>query len=377
MSPHGQGRDRASVGRRRVHHILGVLCLTGVASAMSCDRAPTDGVPMATRSYRMGFSHIPPSPDQTTAIASLEMWRQRADAALMHMNVQWAAMLGGKSAVDAARADALELANYYRAKDLPIVLMLDVTDGLARDKEAPELVAAGRSITEPVIQRLYRDYVVAIVDVVRPTHIGLVAEPNLIRLAAPPAVYDALVRMTNDAAGDLRARGVSTPLYVSAQVETAWGRLAGNGSGTYVGIDEMVRDFPFIGALGLSSYPYLAGYRTPEEIPDDYYSRVVAGRSLPVMVVEGGWTSASVRGLESSLELQTRYIRRQATLLASVKATTVFQLTFTDLDVSTIPQPPGSILPMFAALGMVDTQLRPKPVLAVWDSLYALRRDPR
>ena len=327
-----------------------------------------------TRSYRMGFSHLPPSQDLTVALASLEMWRKRADAAVMHMNVQWAAMLGGKSAVDAARADALELANYYRSHNLPVVLMLDVTDGLARDKEAPELVSAGRSITEPAIQRMYRDYVVAIVDVVRPSHIGLVAEPNLIRLAAPRPVYDALVRMTNDAAADLRARGVTTPLYVSAQVETAWGRLGGNASGTYIGIDEMIRDFPFIGALGLSSYPYLAGYRTPEDIPADYYSRVLAGRALPVMVVEGGWTSASVPGLESSLELQSRYIRRQAALLASVNAAAVFQLTFTDLDLAAIPQPPGSILPIFAALGMVDTRLQPKPALAVWDSVFALPR---
>jgi hypothetical protein len=323
----------------------------------------------------MGFSHIPPSPNQTTAVASLEMWRSRADAAVMHMNVQWAAMLGGKSATDAARADALELANYYRSHDLPIVLMLDVTDGLARDKEAPELVAAGRSITEPAIQRLYRDYVVAIVDVVRPTHIGLAAEPNLIRAAAPRPVYDALVRMTSDAAADLRARGVTTPLYVSAQVETAWGRLAGNGSGTYVGIDDLVHDFPFIGALGLSSYPYLAGYRTPEEIPADYYGRVAGARALPVLVVEGGWPSGSVPGLQSSPEMQARYIRRQADLLRSVNAIGVFQLTFTDLDVSAIPQPPGSILPIFATLGMVDTQLRPKPVLAIWDSVFAIRRE--
>jgi hypothetical protein len=40
---------------------------------------------------------------------------------------------------------------------------------------------------------------------------------------------------------------------VSVQVETAWGRLAGSGPGTYVGIDDDLRDFPFIGALGSSS----------------------------------------------------------------------------------------------------------------------------
>ena len=347
-----------------------------VAAALllgACDRSPTDDNTGAARAYGMGFSAIPPSPNQTTAVASLEMWRKRADAAIMHVDVQWAAMLSGQSAAEAARVNALELANYYRAHDLPIVLMLDVTNGLARDREAPELVAAGRSITEPAIQRLYRDYVVAITDVVRPTYIGLAAETNLIRAAAPKAVYDAIVRMTTDAVTDLRARGVTTPAYVSVQVETAWGRLAGT-NGAFVGIDQDLRDFPFIGALGLSSYPYLAGFPNPEDIPDDYYTRVVGSRALPVMVVEGGWTSASVPGLESSREEQARYLRRQSALLESVKAAAVFQLTFTDLEVDAIPQPPGSILPLFAALGMVDTQLRPKPALSVWDSLFARRR---
>jgi hypothetical protein len=335
---------------------------------------PTSRDPVATRTYRMGFSAIPPTTNQATAVASLDMWSKRADAAIMHVDVQWAAMLGGTSATAAARANALDLASYYRAHGLPIVLMLDVTNGLARDKEAPELVAAGRSITEPAIQRLYRDYVVAIVDVVRPISIGLAAETNLIRAAAPRPVYDAVVTMTNDAANDLRARGVTTPLYVSVQVETAWGRLAGSGSGTFVGIDDDLRDFPFIGALGLSSYPYLAGFATPEDIPTDYYGRIPGTRPLPLMVVEGGWASASVGALQSSPQLQARYIRRQSELLDAARANAVFQLTFTDLDVASIPQPPGSILPLFASLGMVDTQLRPKPALASWDSVFARRR---
>ena len=323
----------------------------------------------------MGFSAIPPSANQALVLANLDMWGKRADAAIMHVDVQWAAMLAGNSATVAARANALDLANYYRAHNLPIVLMLDVTNGLARNQEAAELVAAGRSITEPAIQRLYRDYVVAIVDVVRPTHIGLAAETNLIRAAAPRPVYEALVRMTNDAAADLRARGVTTPLYVSVQVEVAWGRLGVGGQPTYVGIDDDLRDFPFITALGLSSYPYLAGFAKPDDLPNDYYSRIPGSRALPLMVVEGGWTSGSVGALQSSPEIQARYIRRQGELLDAAKAAAVFQLTFTDLDISAFPQPPGSILPLFAALGMVDTQLRPKPALAVWDSLYARRRQ--
>ena len=351
------------------------LLVALIVACAACDKDPTSGKPVGTRTYRLGFSAIPPTTNQATAVASLDMWSTRADAAIMHVDVQWAAMLAGTSAAEAARANALDLANYYRAHSLPIVLMLDVTNGLARSQEAAELVAAGRSITEPAIQQLYRDYVLAIVDVVRPTHIGLAAETNLIRAAAPKAVYDAVVTMTNAAASDLRARGVATPLYVSVQVETAWGRLAGAGPYTYVGIDDDLRDFPFIDALGLSSYPYLAGFATPDEIPSDYYGRIAATRSLPLMVVEGGWTSGSLGTFQSSPQMQARYIHRQSELLDAANAAAVFQLTFTDLDVSSIPQPPGSILPLFAALGMVDTQLRPKPALAVWDSLYARRRQ--
>ena len=349
-----------------------IACVVALAACKPKD--PTTPDSGATRTYRMGFSAIPPSANQAIVLANLDMWGKRADAAIMHVDVQWGAILAGNSATVAARANALDLANYYRAHDLPIVLMLDVTNGLARDREAPELVAAGRSITEPAIQQLYRNYVIAIVDVVRPTHIGLAAETNLIRAAAPKAVYDAVVKMTNDAAGDLRARGVTTPLYVSVQVETAWGRLAGT-AGTYVGIDADLRDFPFIGALGLSSYPYLAGFASPDDIPTDYYSRIPGSRNLPLMIVEGGWTSGSVGTFQSSPQIQARYIHRQAELLDAAHAVGLFQLTFTDLDLSGTPQPPGSILPLFAALGMVDAQLKPKAALAVWDSVYAIRRQ--
>ena len=60
-------------------------------------------------------------------------------------------------------------------------------------------------------------------------------------------------------------------------------------------------------------------------------------------------------------------------MLDSARAGAVFQLTFTDLDIEALNLPPGSILPLFASLGLVDTELRPKPALAVWDSLFALR----
>ena len=147
-------------------------------------------------------------------------------------------------------ADGVDLEHYYRSKQLKLIVTIDVTNGLARDSESPALVAAHWSITEPSIQRLYRNYVRALVDKLHPDYLGLAAETNLIREIAPRPVYDAVVRMTNDAANDVRAKhpAASLPLYVSVQVETAWGKLGKQRA--FAGIDQDLRDFPFMNVIG-------------------------------------------------------------------------------------------------------------------------------
>ena len=205
----------------------------------------------------------------------------------------------------------------------------------------------------------------------QPSYLGLAAETNLIRLAAPRPVYDAVVTMTNAAARDLSTAGLRTPLYVSAQVEVAWGRF--QGSGGFVGIETDLRDFPFAGALGLSSYPYLGGFTEPEQVPLDYYGRVNSSR-LPLLVVEGGWTSANVGGIQSSPEKQARWIRRQFELAAQAEVRYLFQLLFTDLDLVAFGRVADPQLVPFATLGLVTTDLAAKPALSEWDTAFALPR---
>ncbi len=66
------------------------------------------------RSYRMGFSVVPPRPDLKIAVQSLEIWTKRADAAIMHLDVPWALLLAGTSPEDALRKDGVDLERYYR-----------------------------------------------------------------------------------------------------------------------------------------------------------------------------------------------------------------------------------------------------------------------
>ena len=264
------------------------------------------------------------------------------------------------------------MAAYYRSKNLDIVVVVDVTNGVNRQAEARELVAAGRSITEPAIQALYRAWTRAIVSIVRPSALGLAAETNLIRLSAQTAVYNAVVRMTADAAAEVRRDAPTLPLFISVQVETAWARL--QGTNRYIGVEADFADFPFMQWVGFSSYPYLGGFAEPAEVPDDWYRRLLNGRALPTLITEGGWTSANVATSSSSPEKQARWLRRQMQLVETLAPRYLFQLAFTDLDlVAWRAENDPQLLP-FARLGLVDTNWAQKVSLAVWDSVFAIPR---
>jgi hypothetical protein len=349
--------------------------LAGVAAttAAACGGGSTDPT-LPARTFCMGFSALPPRPSLESVLATIEAWRTHADCANVSLTPPWRALLADTSAAFLVRRDTRELAALYRSRGLPLLVQIDATDGLGREREAPELVALGRSISEPAVQAAYREYVLAVDSIVRPDYLGLAMETNLVRAIAPATLYSALRTMVNASAAALAASGSTTKLFVSVQVETAWGRLPTAGS--FVGVATDRRDFPFIHALGLSSYPFLGGFAQPEEVPDDYFARLAAdgGPALPMLVMEGGWSSASVGPVSSSPEKQARWIRRQVALADRASLVAITQLTFTDIDLDVVELPPGSIVPLFASIGLVDEDFHAKPALAEWDRA---RRRPR
>jgi len=350
-----------------------VLALTTLTSCKNSTSGPQTNPSLPARTFRMGFSANPPQPTNESALATINAWTPHADAAIMHVSVPYKSLLAGTTATTYVNAIDLPLANLYRSRGFPLTITVDVTDGLNRAAEAPDLVALHRSITDTSVQTVYRQYVQALVSAIRPDYLGLAAETNLIRLQISPAVYGAMVKMTNAAAADVRSLGGKQPhLYASIQADVAWGPPPG----AYQGAETDFHDFPFNEVLALSSYPYFV-YSDAAQIPLDYYTRIANGRTIPIMVVEGGWTSAAVGSVQSSPAKQAAYLRRQEKLLDSAKAVAVFELNFSDIDLSAYqPLPIGSTLPLFASLGFVNAGLVPKPALATHDSILSRPLKP-
>lgn len=346
------------------------VALLAVAAALAgCGGKSTAPSAALPRSYRMGFSGIPPRQDFASLLQTLDAFTRRADAAIMSNEAPWESLLAGIPPDDFVRRQQLPLAQYYRGKGLRVWVYLDPANGLNRGGEANPLVAAGRSITEPAIQQLYRAYAVALDTLIHPDVFGVVLETNLIRAASPPALYAAIRQVANDAAADIRAHDPAVTLSASVQVETAWGKFGG---GAFEGVDTDFADFPFIELLGLSSYPYFV-WASPEQLPADYYSRLLIGHTVPVAVVEGGWTSESFSTVTSTPLRQLEYLDVHARLLDGVHAEAWFQLTFTDLELHSLPPGLATGLLPFSRLGVVDTTLGAKPALATWDANFARR----
>ncbi len=356
--------------RRQLLMTAGAIALGSSLSACSSKGDPIIVVPERRRTWRMGFSPNPPRPTVAAALQTIDLFSTRSEIAIIHEDLPWADLLSGTTPDAIIDRDKQALVNYFRVKGQALFFMLDVTDGLSRGEDARALRAAGRSLTEPAIQQLARNYALAVERRLRPEYLGLAAETNLVRLMAPK-LYQAVRQVANATHQDLLQAGATSKRFISVQVETAWGRL-GTNSG-FLGIDQDYNDFPFAEAIGLSSYPYL-GYVLPEDLPGDYYTRLRGARALPMLVTEGGWSSASLGTRVSSPAIQARYVAKHSELLDSINALAYLHLVFADLDLASFPPPIPANLPIFASIGLTDSQWNAKPALAEWDTLFRRQR---
>ena len=317
------------------------------------------------RTYRMGFQNFPPKPDQSIAQQALNLWTQRADAAIISVQVPWNALYTGTTPAQYINDNFVALVSYYRGKNLKLWIYVDPANGLDRTSDATDLKALGRSIAQTSAQQVYSRFVFLMDSLLKPDHLGLALETNLIRGSSPDSIYQGIKAAAISTANKVTAYDKSVKLSVSIQADYAWGLLTNS---AYKGIDADFADFPFIEELGISSYPYFV-FNNPLDMPVDYYSKLMEGHSVPVFISEGGWSSGTVSTYTESTQKQQDYIIRQGQMLNNVKAIGYFQLLFSDINFSAYTLVPSNA-GLFSYIGLTDSALTPKPALAKWDSLF-------
>src|SRR5580692_2625597 len=141
------------------------------------------------RTYRMGFAASAPRPDINLLVETLNLSAQYADAGIISTQVPWDSLISGEDPIAYVLYDCVPPANYWRAKQFKLWVYIDPENGLDRTKDAPDLQALGLSIANPAVQQIYRRFVEVVDSILKPDHLGLALETNLIRAAAPDSIY--------------------------------------------------------------------------------------------------------------------------------------------------------------------------------------------
>lgn len=350
-----------------------LLALAGCGDGPGGNGPAGPGPPAAERSYRMGWFLSAPRPDTETLLATLDSMASVSEVALVQEPPPWPRLLAGEDPAALAE-EKTEITDFLRSLGLEVAFLVDPLDGLDRTSETPELAEAGRSLLEPEIRDLHEAWVREIARQVRPRWMGLASEINTLGQHGDPELYAELVDLVAELAPEIRTLSPGTEVFVSFQVEDTHGLFLPEDGEGFALIDDFEGSVDF---LGLSSYPGFA-FASPAGIPDDHLARFAEETGLPLAMVEGGWSSASVDGRFSSPAEQAAYFRRYADLLDGIDARLWILLLFADLDLDAYGLPPdrAETLRNFARMGIADTTLRPKPAFGAWNEIRARPLEP-
>jgi hypothetical protein len=339
------------------------LTLPGVAN--DAPHAPS-------RSFAMGFAHIPPVPSVEGLLQIVPEIAKVSEYTIIQREVPWTRIVAGTPMSQVIDEEYQGLVDFLRGNGLKLVLLVDPLDGLGRTHEAVETTKNGLSLLDPNVRSLHEEWVRQLVSRFHPEYIGLASEINTLGAHGDQALYVQIRSMVNTLAPQLRAISPGSKVFVSFQVEDAWGLppLPPSDADQWA----MTRDFD-VDVVGLSSYPGFVS-SDPSQIPPDYYRRFALAGGKPLAQFEGGWTSEATGGLNSTPALQASYFRQLFDLLDSVEAELVVLLTYADLDLANpiwgLPPDRQAILLNFARMGIVDIHLQPRPAYAVWQDEFRL-----
>lgn len=365
-------RLKSTLAHRGRFYNIQVLAVALAAGLSGCaetstgvDDPPNDD--LDPRTYLMGFAPNAPRAELDLLLASIDSMSQVSDVTIVQQPVPWPELLAGAS-LDSLVEDRGGLTDYLRALGLQIIFLVDPLDGLDRRREDPGLIEAGRSILEPEIRDMHEEWVRRIAARVRPEYFGLASEINTLAARGDPVLYAEIKDLVNTLAPEVRAASPATSVFVSFQADEA--------NGANAVIDPIIDHFALIDdydidALGLSSYPVFF-YEDPADVPSDYFTRFDTATDLPLLMVEGGWSSEDVMWSPGDQQEQVDFLTKYELLLDSIDAEAWVMLTFTDLDIDALGLPPDRAqgLSNFAHMGVLDIDLQRKPAYTEWLRIF-------
>jgi hypothetical protein len=192
----------------------------------------------------------------------------------------------------------MELADKYHYRPLIAVQFFEQKNGRLL-----------RTLDSATKQR-YLDSAVAFTKKHRPPYLALGIEVNVLYEKSPED-FAQFASLYNEAYTAIKAVSPQTKVFTIFQLE----KMKGLSGGLFGGKNDpqkaqwpILKSFSHLDLLAFTTYPGLI-YRSPGDIPPDYYSEIKAYAASPLAFTEIGWHSAaSPTGWESSEREQSEFV---------------------------------------------------------------------
>ena len=288
---------------------------------------------VAYRRYPLkGVSLTPRSSEQDDFLEFMDKAGEAGDI------IRWASdwvELGANSSV--AVAELASLFDY-----IPLVEVSPQSGG--------ELI---RVLNETVMEN-YINGAISYAENYQPKYLGLGTEINNLYENNPEDFIE-FVGFYNQVYDAVKAVSPDTMIFMTFQLETMKGHtlwaIEEPGETQWWMINEFKHDL-----VSFTTYPDLI-YKSPKDLPEDYYSEIAEHTSKPIAFTEIGWHSeASPLGWESSPEIQAEYIERFINLTDSLNVEMMLWSFMYD---------PPSFEP-FRSMGFHDSEGNSRPAWEIW-----------
>lgn len=153
----------------------------------------------------------------------------------------------------------------------------------------------------------YKNDIVTFVEKYKPKYLCIGIEVNILYEKSPEDFND-FVSFYNDIYTTLKLKSPDTKVFTIFQLEKMKGINGGLFGETKSSSQWFLLDKFQTESIAFTTYPSLI-YKSPSEIPSDYYTEIESYTKKPIIFTEIGWHSdASPNGWESSEEEQSEFI---------------------------------------------------------------------
>jgi hypothetical protein len=329
-------------------------------------------------SARTAFGFFPSPPEGTleSVLNHFQDLGRHADFILIQPNIPWQDFRAGVEGESQARTDLRNQTVLARQNGLEWVVVVDPLNGLNRREFFGLPEGWQPSFANPDVRTAFTNFALWVVRELSPPYLGLASEINTY-LDAHPDDVKSYLSLYQEVYDRVKAEAPGTQIFVTFQWDdlnnmfapAAEGRPAGQTNWDQVEAFETRLDL-----WAISSYPYFA-FPSGEDIPADYYTRLLDRTDKPLAVAEGGWTTQPVGPIQGGEQGQVEYLQAIHDQLGPRLRFWVY-LILTDFNIDSfadIMRREGRAesdiegLGMFAAVGLQRFDGTAKAALQVWD----------